>query len=107
MSTPRLATGLWVSAWLHGLDLAGRAGYVLRRGDSTAGAVLVKCASLDGRAALWARQWDYKTDTTEWQRRDEGTEAEIDAIMTRARAADPDLWLLETEARNGDPMLID
>lgn len=105
MAEARLASGIWVAAWLRRLDLAGRAGYVLRRGDDTAGAVLVKCATLDGRAALWARQWDFQTDTTQWLRRDEGSEAEVDAIARREAAADPDLWLLEVEARDGDPML--
>lgn len=105
MGRARLASGLWVSAWLRRLDLAGRSGYVLRRGDETAGAVLIKVATLDGRAALWARQWDFQTDTTGWVRRDEAPEAEIDAIMARERAADPDLWLLEAEARDGDPHL--
>ncbi|MRX49765.1 DUF1491 family protein [Paracoccus sp. S-4012] len=103
----RLATGLWVSAWLHRLDLEGRAGYVLRRGDATAGAVLVKAATLDGRAALWSRQWDFETDTRPWTRIAEGPEAEIDATARRQTATDPDLWLLEVEARDGDPQLME
>lgn len=101
----RLASGIWVAAWLRRLDLAGRAGYVLRRGDDTAGAVLVKCATLDGRASLWAREWDFETDTHPWRRIAEAPEAEIDAMTRRQIASDPDLWLLETEARDGNPML--
>lgn len=105
MSAPRLTAGFWVSAWLRRIDLAGRSAYVIRRGDDTAGAIIVKCATLDGRAALWARQWDFETDTTPWSRRDEGPEADIDAIARREAASDPDLWLLEVEAPDGDPML--
>lgn len=105
MSEARLASGLWVSAWLRRCDLAARPAYVVRRGDETAGAVMVKCAIRGGQASLWSRQWDYQTDTSPWVLRDQGAEADIDAIARREAAADPDLWLLETEATDGDPLL--
>lgn len=101
----RLASDIIVSAWLRRLSLDGRAGYVLRRGDATAGAILVKCATLDGRAALWARQWDFEADSEQWHCIAQAAEAEIDAQMAREAGRDPDLWLLETESRDGDPRL--
>lgn len=105
MTEARLATWLWVSAWLHRLDLDGRAAYVLHRGDPTAGAVLVKCTTLDGRAALWSREWDFETDTRPWVRIAEGEEPAIDAQVRRQMGSDPDLWVVEVEARDGDPRL--
>lgn len=105
MTGARLATWLWISAWLHRLDLAGRAAYVLHRGDPTAGAVLVKCATLDGRAALWSREWDFETDARPWVRIAEGEEPAIDAQVRREMESDPDLWVVEVEARDGDPRL--
>ena len=40
----RLASGIWVSAYLARLRLADIPAYVVARGDDTAGAVLVKQA---------------------------------------------------------------
>ena len=58
MAEARLAAGVWVAAYLRRLMLADIPAYVTRHGDDTAGAVMVKCATLDGRASLWTRQWD-------------------------------------------------
>ena len=48
---PRLKAGIWVAAYLARLQGLAIPAFVVRRGDETAGAVLVKCATLDGRAA--------------------------------------------------------
>ncbi len=61
MAEARLAAGIWVAAYLRRLTLADIPAYIARHGDDTAGAVLVKCATLDGRASLWAREWDLDT----------------------------------------------
>ena len=53
MAEPRLASGLWVSAYLTRLRLADLPAYVTAKGDATAGAVIVKSATLDGRARAY------------------------------------------------------
>jgi len=99
----RLAAGLWVSAYLHRLGLEMVPAYVLARGDATAGAVLVKIATLDGRARLMARRSG--PEGRAWMETAEGPEAEIDASVARQRKVDPDLWVIEVEARDGDARL--
>ncbi|MDO5657806.1 MAG: DUF1491 family protein [Paracoccus sp. (in: a-proteobacteria)] len=101
----RLATGIWVAAYRARLAQAGIPVYVTRRGDETAGAVLVKCATLDGRAQLWAREWDMETDRRDWRVIFDGNEAEADAAATRQAGFDPDLWVLEIESREGRTLL--
>ncbi|MFN7269270.1 MAG: DUF1491 family protein, partial [Cereibacter sp.] len=44
--TPRLTADFWVRAYLARLGLAGIPAYVTARGDATAGAVMVKLATL-------------------------------------------------------------
>ena len=51
----RLTAGIWVSAYLARLRLADIPAFVVRRGDDTAGAVLVKLNTLDGRATCFQR----------------------------------------------------
>ncbi|WP_022705858.1 MULTISPECIES: DUF1491 family protein [Paracoccus] len=105
MAEARLAAGLWVGAYLARLGLANIPAYVMARGDDTAGAIAVKCAHLDGRATLWRREWDFETDTRPWIATDAGPEPEIDATIARARASDPDLWVIEIESRDGATLL--
>ncbi|MDZ7905084.1 MAG: DUF1491 family protein [Cypionkella sp.] len=105
MSSARLTAGLWVSAYLNRLRLAGIACYVMAKGDATAGAVVVKLASLDGQARLFERRFDLEQDRRIWAVLAEGGEGEMDAILTRARARDRDLWVIEIEDRAGRHLL--
>jgi len=101
----RLASGLWVSAYLARLRLADIPAYVTAKGDATSGAVIVKCATLDGAAWAWQRSYDFATDQRIWVVLAEGAEAEVDASITRARRSDPDLWVIELEDRAGRNLL--
>ncbi|MFC3629102.1 DUF1491 family protein [Paracoccus angustae] len=105
MPEPRLATGIWVAAYLARLGLANIPAYVTARGDDTAGAVLVKCAHLDGTARLYGREWDCDTDSRPWQVLAVGLELEIDQAIARQRGFDPDLWVIEIESRDGRTLL--
>ena len=101
----RLTTDFWVRAYLRRLELAGIPAYVAARGDATAGAVLVKCATLDGQARLLQRSPDPASGELEWALLSEGAEAEVDAAAERQRGFDPDLWVIEVEDREGRHLL--
>ena len=100
----RLAAGLWVDAYRARLEAEGIPIYVTARGDATAGAVLVKLATLDGQARAFQRITAFD-GTRPWDVLAEGAEAEVDAAIARARRADPDLWVIEVEDRAGRHML--
>jgi hypothetical protein len=102
---PRLTSGFWVSAYLARLGLAAIPAFVTRKGDATAGAVLVKVATLDGRARAFQRSFDLASDARIWVVLAEGAEAEVDAVLVRQRARDPDLWVIEIEDRAGRSLL--
>ena len=82
----RLASGLWVQAYLRRLEIEFIPAYVVARGDETAGAILVKLSPLDGTARLFqrvmamdgSRPWDVLT---------EGPEPDVDAAIARQRGA--------------------
>ncbi len=101
----RLASGIWVSAYLTRLRLADIPAYVTARGDAQAGAVVVKVACLDGTARAYERRSDLMSGARAWMLMAEGPEAEVDAMLTRQRARDPDLWLIELEDRAGRTLL--
>jgi hypothetical protein len=101
----RLASGVWVSAYLTRLRLADIPAYVTAKGDPTAGAVVVKVALLDGTARAFERRSDLMTGNRAWIVLAEGQEVEVDALLARARGRDPDLWVIELEDRLGRTLL--
>jgi hypothetical protein len=81
---------------------------VLRaRGDATAGTVVVCIATMDGQARAVQRTTDLATGAMVWTLLAEGPEAEVDAVLSRARARDPDLWIVEIEDPKGRSLLDD
>jgi hypothetical protein len=105
MGEPRLTAEFWVGAYLARLRLADIPAYVTAKGDASAGAVLVKVATLDGRARALQRSFDLATGARAWVTLAEGPEAEVDAALARQRARDPDLWVIEVEDRAGRSLL--
>jgi hypothetical protein len=101
----KLTADIWVSAYLTRLRLTEIPAFVVQRGDSTAGAVLVKLNTLDGQACCYQRSFDLMTGERKWMVLVEGDEAEVDASIVRQRGFDPDLWVIEVEDRQGRHLL--
>ncbi|MBC6437990.1 MAG: DUF1491 family protein [Rhodobacteraceae bacterium] len=101
----RLTAGFWVHAYLTRLRLAGIPAFVTQKGDQTAGAVLVKMNTLDGRAWAFQRGFDLMTGKRAWVILAKGQEAAVDAALTRQKSFDPDLWVIEVEDRAGRHLL--
>lgn len=102
---PRLTARFWVDAYLARLRLQDIPAFVVAHGDDTGGAVLVKLATLDGRAVLFQRSFDLMTGDRKWVELASGDEAEVDATVARQRSFDPDLWVIEVEDRGGRHLL--
>ncbi len=101
---PRLNAEFWVQAYLRRLDLANIPAFVVKRGDATAGAVLVKSNTLDGCAKLMQRTYD-ASGARVWSILSEGQEAEMDKLILSQRRFDSDLWVIEVEDRDGRTLL--
>jgi len=85
--------------------LADIPAYVIAKGDETAGAVVVKCATLDGQARAFQRSYDMSSDERIWVTLAEGPEAAVDGAIAKARQFDRDLWVIEVEDRQGRTLL--
>ena len=101
----RLTADIWVSAYLARLRVLDIPAFVVKRGDATAGAVLVKLNSLDGNSCCYQRSFDLMTGARKWIVLVEGEEATVDASITKQRSFDPDLWVIEVEDRAGRHLL--
>lgn len=102
---PQLTSDMWVSAYLMRLRIAAIPAFLVCKGDATAGAVMVKLALMNGQAELWARRFDFMTDTRSWEQAMAGDEVEVDAFVTRERSRDPDIWVIEVEDPKGRTLL--
>jgi hypothetical protein len=101
----RLTAEFWVQAYLRRLQLAGIPAFVTKRGDATAGAVLVKQCPMDGTACAFQRSFDLQTGMRAWVVLAKGAEAEVDAAIARQRRFDTDLWVIEVEDPKGRHLL--
>lgn len=98
----RVKAQLWVQMALRLGDKDGRPGMVLRRGDADAGGILVVLRNREGGVCVLSQT---RTEGGElaWLR---STGAEpvdqdkADAYVARQVKIDPDLWVIEFEARD-------
>ena len=95
----RLTADIWVSAYLTRLRLANIPAFVVKRGDATAGAVLVKLNTLDGQACCYQRSFDIMSGERNWVILTQGSEPTVDQSIAKQCSFDPDLWVIEVEDR--------
>lgn len=101
----RLTADFWVHAYLARLRLHGIPAFVTAHGDDTAGAVLIKLNTLDGKAWAYQRSFDLMSGARQWVVLSEGAERDVDDAISRQRGFDPDLWVIEVEDRAGRHLL--
>jgi hypothetical protein len=103
-----LSTDVWVAALIRRVELAGAFATVARKGDPRAGAVLVKTLDRrEGSTRLYAEATGADGQRL-WMRPAKAEqEADLDAYVERAIKVDPDLWVVEIEARDGRQFLTE
>lgn len=104
----RLKSAIFVAAVVRTANGAGAFAAVRRRGAEEAGAVFVKVATQDGRAALYGPAPQSAFDAAFPQDRlfrllvaADQPEGESEARMVKELRFDPDLWFVEIEDRQG------
>lgn len=104
----RLASDVWVGALVRRAELGGAFAMILRKGDPRAGAVLVKVVDRRaGTVALYAEAVRGEGERVWMQPRRGADEAALDAYLERARARDPDIWVVEVEDVQGRHFLTE
>jgi hypothetical protein len=107
----RLRADFWVSAYLRRCAHEGASAVLRRRGAAEAGAIFVKLDRLDGAAALFGPAPQSETrDGAERLFARLHAEPWIDPAEAELKIArqikfDPDLWIVETEDREGRSFL--
>ena len=103
-----LSTDIWASALIRRAELAGAFATVIRKGDTRAGAVLVKVLNRpQGTARLYAEATRLDGERVWMQPARSDREPELDAYIERAARIDPDLWVVEIDDREGRHFLTE
>ncbi len=103
-----LSTDVWAGALIRRAETAGAFAAVIRKGDSRAGAVLVKVLDRPaGTARLYAEAMRGEGEEVWMQPLQAQDEAGIDAYIERAAGRDPDLWVVEIDDRQGRHFLTE
>jgi hypothetical protein len=109
----RLKSEIWVKAYLRRCAIGGQQAVVVRHGDDDAGAIYIRINRLDGTSALYGpapagfsdadteRRWSPCLATAA------ASDGDVEAYLGRQARADPDLWIVEVEARDGVHFLED
>ncbi|MEM0989486.1 MAG: DUF1491 family protein [Pseudomonadota bacterium] len=100
-----LTTDFWVAAYMARLEQAGIYAHLARRGERSAGAVAVKCATMDGRVTIYTRSYDADGQRIWAVHLDRVAESEAEASLERQIAFDRDLWIVEIEDPRGRHLL--
>ncbi len=108
--TSELKTDFWATALMRRAAIAGAFAGVTRKGDTDAGAVLVKVATMNGKARLYAPARNGEGERI-WLDLSSGTlgdvEADVDDYVRKRADKDPDLWVVEIEDKHGRHFLME
>ena len=103
-----LSTDVWVTALIRRVAAGGAFATVARKGDPSAGAVLIK--TLDrrsGAARLYAEATRADGERIWMRPAKSEQETDLDGYVERALRVDPDLWVVEIEDQNGRRFLTE
>ncbi len=99
----RVTSGFWISAFRQHMDALNIPVYIRAHGDETAGAILLKIDTLDGKSQTYTLGHDIDGRET-WVELASGPDAEVEASLQRQMKTDPDLWIIEVEDRSGQAL---
>ncbi len=107
----RVTSDIWVHVFLRREADRGAFATVIQKGAIEAGAIYCIENSQDGKFKLFAPApqmflTDENDDRKFEQVLETEAESEIDAYLQRQKKFDPDIWIIETQCREG-PLSID
>lgn len=110
MFEERLPTGVWVEALIRRAQIAGASAFVLQKGDTARGDVIIKVATLNGEARIYTPRTNMEGQRVFVDLIAQGVgpeEPAIDEYIDRSRTRDSDLWVIEIEDRKGRHFLTE
>tara|TARA_B100000524_G_scaffold309345_1_gene185319 strand:- start:39 stop:371 length:333 start_codon:yes stop_codon:yes gene_type:complete len=104
MKLLKLTTDIWISAYRTKLEKEGIPFYFYKRGDKSAGAILIKFSNLADDFQLYHRIIGHD-EKQKWEILETGNEEKIDRTIKRQCDFDPDIWVIEIDDPKGKKIL--
>ena len=104
MTAIRLTSESWITAYRRHLEIESIPFYILKKGNSSSGSILVKVLMAEDFAKVYHNIMDVN-GLSKWDILFEGSQAEVDHKLERQGYFDNDLWLLEVEEKSGIGLL--
>lgn len=106
----RIKSHLWVKAYIRTCFTNGVSCAVVRKGDSDAGQIYIKCNHLDGTFSLQGPALGFVPSGELNHRFEEkmppGTEEDaVDVYLNKQIDFDGDIWIVEIESKSGEVWL--
>ena len=107
MGDARLASHIQVDSLRRMAEAQGGFGMVLKKGDAIAGQMLVILLEKGDNPRLFGRQMggDFTYQWAELDTRGREGKGTMADFLTRARARDPDLWIIELDVADTAPLI--
>lgn len=108
MST-RLNAKLWVSSLLRRVDQVGDFAAIVKKGDETAGQVILVARRRNGHMQVFTRAMNSLGDYS-WtvaMAKDQEELGKINEYLERQAGYDPDLWIIELDTDNPERFVDD
>lgn len=105
----RLATKLTINALVRRAAAQGDFATVIRKGDETAGQILLLTRARDGACRVYARTMNRDGAYT-WTVAVDGQQeelAKVNEYLDRQARYDPDLWVIELDTANPERLIDD
>ena len=105
----RLNARLWVSSLLRRVDQAGDFATVVKKGDATAGQVILVARRRNGHTQVFTRTMNSVGDYS-WtiaMTKDQDELGKINEYLERQARYDPDLWIIELDTDNPERFVDD
>lgn len=101
----RLTSEFWISAYLKRLRARAIPAFITKKGDATSGNIIIKINTLDGNAESYCKNYNFDEDKWYWDTLKLGSDFEVENSLSKQKAIDQDLWIIEVEDKLGRHLL--
>lgn len=105
----KLDTALWVSALVRQAQAAGDFATIVKKGDPTAGQVILVTRRRNGHVEAYSRTMNSRGNYS-WTVAAESRGEELSKVneyLERQRRYDPDLWIIDLDTDNPERFVVD
>tara|TARA_A100001011_G_scaffold378785_1_gene443967 strand:- start:238 stop:582 length:345 start_codon:yes stop_codon:yes gene_type:complete len=104
MINVRLTSTFWVSVFRRKLESHGIPIFIIKKGDSQAGSIIIRVSDLQGRSQIFVQEPTADGERA-WVELTNGLDTEIEEVLAKQKKFDSDVWIIEVEQSRGNSVV--